>query len=556
MPVGADLFLDKAAPGRGVAGKGGEALSRIRMEADDMARAIWDDGVPLGFDGPGKRARPISYRKKQDRSGNAPTLVLGPPGSSKTVGLVATHLLDEPGKRSFVVFDCKAELAAITANYRRRVCGKDNVKIINPYGLLTGKRPDLKSDQWNPLNALDPGAPGYGDECGALGDAGVKADLNEHQPHFSDCARSAITGGTMFVVKDADDKNMARSLPAVRALFTQAPDALKQSIRQMMKSGDFDITSRVAKFLAENDEINSIKSTIERHTTWMSKPLRDDMATRTGVDFRDCTKRPTTIYVCVPVTELAAKAVYLRLILSAVLRALYVEDAVPTTVIVEEAFVLGYHAEIEQALSILRTYNSRLMVVYQSIQQAQKLYPATWGLFTAGSIVSFRPADPETRAFLVSQSGKIEVPVRNSSDPRPGEGRPGSGWGIQQVDRLSETDVQGMPPGRGLVFLPHADAPRQSWIKGYYEIPRLLARADPNPLFKGSQKKRTRAVRKLAAAVAVAAVLGGGGLWASGSPLMETGRHLMAWPPHAGGVSSQGSAPQRHVRHTHRRNGS
>ena len=203
-----------------------------------MARAIWDDGVPLGFDGPGKRARPIAYRKKQDRSGNAPTLVLGPPGSSKTVGLVATHLLDEPGKRSFVVFDCKAELAAITANYRRRVCGKDNVKIINPYGLLTGKRPDLKSDQWNPLNALDPGAPGYGDECGALGDAGVKADLNEHQPHFSDCARSAITGGTMFVVKDADDKNMARSLPAVRALFTQAPDALKQSIRQMMKSGD------------------------------------------------------------------------------------------------------------------------------------------------------------------------------------------------------------------------------------------------------------------------------------------------------------------------------
>jgi type IV secretory pathway TraG/TraD family ATPase VirD4 len=525
------------------------------MKVNDMARQIWKGGVPLGFDGPGRWARPISYSKKQDRSGNAPTLVIGPPGSSKTVGLIATQLLDEPGKRSFIVLDTKAELAAVTANYRRRVCGKDSVKIINPYGLLTDKRPDLKSDQWNPCNALDPTSLGYGDECAAVGDAAVKPELNEHQPHFSDCARSAITGGAMYVVRDADAKGMARSLPSIRALFTQPTPELKQSIARMMKSGDFDITSRVAKFLAENDEINSIKSTIERHTSWMSKPLRDDMATEKGVDFRDCTKRPTTIYVCVPVTELAPKAVYLRLIFSAVLRALYVEDAVPTTVIVEEAFVLGYHREIEQALSILRGYDSRLTIVFQSLQQTRQLYPATWGLFTAGAVVSFRPAEQETREWLVRQAGTIDVPVRNSSDGRRGEG-PAGGWGIQRVDRLSESDLNAMPPGRGLVFLPHAEAPRQSWIKGYYEIPRLAARADPNPLFKGGQKKPRRGLRTLAAAVAVAAVLGAGGLWAWGAPVGETGRHLLAWPPEVGGFGQQPSGTQQHVRHTHRRNAS
>jgi type IV secretory pathway TraG/TraD family ATPase VirD4 len=522
-----------------------------------MARQIWKGGVPLGFDGPGKWARPISYSKKQDRSGNAPTLVIGPPGSSKTVGLIATQLLDEPGKRSFIVLDTKAELAAITANYRRRVCGDDNVKIINPYALLTAKRPDLASSQWNPMNSLQPGSLSYGDECGALGEAAVKADLNEHQPHFSDCARSAITGGAMYLVKDADDKGMARSLPSVRALFTQEPNVLKQSVRQMMKSGDFDITSRVAKFLAENDEINSIKSTIERHTSWMSKPLRDDMATKEGVDFRDCTKRPTTIYVCVPVTELAAKAVYLRLIFSAVLRALYVEDAVPTTVIVEEAFVLGYHREIEQALSILRGYNSRLTVVFQSLQQTKQLYPATWGLFTAGSVVSFKPGEQETRDWVVKQAGTIDVPVRNSSDERPGDGTATGGWGIQRVDRISETDLNGMPPGRALVFLPHAEAPRQSWIKGYYEIPRLAARADPNPLFKGSQKKRTGRLRKMIAAAGIAAgVFGAGGLWASSAPLVQMGRHLVTALPAAGGFGQRNHAPQRHAYHTHKRTGS
>ena len=75
-----------------------------------------------------------SLNATHDGGGNAPTLILGPPGSKKTVGLVATQLLDEPGKRSFIVVDPKLEIAAITANYRRKVCGGNNVKIVNPYG--------------------------------------------------------------------------------------------------------------------------------------------------------------------------------------------------------------------------------------------------------------------------------------------------------------------------------------------------------------------------------------------------------------------------------------
>src|ERR1700694_1347965 len=114
---------------------------------------IWN-GVPLGFDC--KTAAPVAYNAGDDGSGNAPTLIFGPMGSRKTVGLIMTQLLDEPGKRSFIVIDPKGEIAAVTANYRRRGCGKDNVKIINPYGLLVTERPDLKSDQWNPLNDLEP----------------------------------------------------------------------------------------------------------------------------------------------------------------------------------------------------------------------------------------------------------------------------------------------------------------------------------------------------------------------------------------------------------------
>jgi type IV secretory pathway TraG/TraD family ATPase VirD4 len=91
----------------------------------------------------------------------------------------------------------------------------------------------------------------------------------------------------------------------------------------MVDCGDYDISTRAGKFLADNREIEAIKSTIEVNTQWMSPALRDDMNTAGGVDFRDCRKRPTTIYIIIPTTELQSKAVYLRLALSSALRALY-----------------------------------------------------------------------------------------------------------------------------------------------------------------------------------------------------------------------------------------
>ena len=76
---------------------------------------IWK-GSALGFT---RKGVPIEY------DGNASTLIFGPPGSSKTVGVLVNQLLDEPGSRSFVVIDPKGEVAAITARYRREVCGKE-----------------------------------------------------------------------------------------------------------------------------------------------------------------------------------------------------------------------------------------------------------------------------------------------------------------------------------------------------------------------------------------------------------------------------------------------
>jgi type IV secretion system protein VirD4 len=443
---------------------------------------IWD-GSALGFYRDG---RPISYNAGDDGSGNAPTLVLGPQGTSKTV-LTCNELLDEPGRRSYIIFDPKGEICAVTSAYRRRV---SDVKIINPYGLLVGERPDLRSDQWNPLGDLDPEDDlTFGDESQAKAAALITANANDANSFFTDAARSAATLAVMWEVREARaGGSLPPSLPNVRATLTLPADALRPIIERMVDCGDFDISSRAAKFLAENREIGAIKSTVEKDTAWLTRPMRDDMATASGVDFRDCARRPTTIYVIIPAREQKAKASYIRLIFTSALRALYQHGGVPATLIIEEAFILGYHAEVEQALSVLRGYGSRLTILFQSYTQIKKLYSETHGLFTAGTLLSFRPADLETGEMLMKKAGKITRATLSAGDPSASTNfqvRPS--WNQQMRDRIPLAQMMAMPRNRALVWKPGDEAPRMSWVKGYFELPELAARASENPYHRSGQ---------------------------------------------------------------------
>jgi hypothetical protein len=74
----------------------------------------------------------------------------------------------------------------------------------------------------------------------------------------------------------------------------------------------------------------------------------------------------------------------------------------------------------------------------------------------------------------------------------------------------------GMPKGRALVWKPGDEAPRVSWVKGYFEIPELNERASPNPYYQGGHAapspapergRRTSAMALVAAAAIVVMLL-------------------------------------------------
>lgn len=442
---------------------------------------IWKGGVPLGFDR--DTGKPIAYE------GNAPVLVIGPPGSNKTVGIVMNQLLDDESERSYIVMDPKGECCAVTSRYRRSI---GDVRIINPYQILVDERPDMASDGWNPLGDLDPAAFSYGDELLARATALIRADANLSQPYFSDAARSAVAGVGNYEVRRSRGINVPPSLPNVRYMLSLEPAALAELVRRMIATNDPDIVTRVRKFIEDNREIQSIKSTIEVDTSWMTEPMRQDMSVPLGVDFRTIKQgpRPTTVYIIIPPEELLTKAAYLRLLLSVSLRHCYKYSGVPVTLLVEEAFVLGSLVELENACSILRGFNGRLLIVYQMLPQAKKHFRDTWGLFGGGATLAFRPADPDTASYLVQRAGQVTIPVRSITNPsRMGDGGPSISVSGHTQDRIPLHKMFGMPQGKALVFLPGDEAPRVSNVKGYFELP-LNRRADPNPYYRGNAPRR------------------------------------------------------------------
>jgi hypothetical protein len=154
------------------------------------------------------------------------------------------------------------------------------------------------------------------------------------------------------------------------------------------------------------------------------------------------------------------------------------KSKVPVSLVIDEAYVLGHHEELETAASILRGFDCRLTTCFQSYGQIVKLYPNTHGLFTSGTTLSFRPSDPDSCRWLVEKAGKVVVPVLSAADPvSPSDLGVRPSWGQQLRDRIPSHKMAAMPRGRALVWKPGDEAPRMSWVKGYWEIPELAARA-------------------------------------------------------------------------------
>jgi type IV secretion system protein VirD4 len=130
-----------------------------------------DRGVYIGMYGTESDAKQAWY------GGERHVCLLGPNGSGKGAGLIMPNLATL--RRSVVIIDPKGECAAVTAERRREF---SEVWVVNPSGMQVDRYPDLKSDGFNPLLAIDPQAKTFIEDITATAEALVVRDANGKDP--------------------------------------------------------------------------------------------------------------------------------------------------------------------------------------------------------------------------------------------------------------------------------------------------------------------------------------------------------------------------------------
>jgi len=373
--------------------------------------------IPLGL---GVEKGVTNKRQKLGYAHERNILAMGANGSGKSMRFAATALLSSDSSRSWIVVDPKGELAAVTAPWRRKV---SDVYVINPFGTLTDLPgyEDLKSCGCNVLRGFDPDSPRFDADAGLFGEATVAVEGT--QPFFSRMSRSLLSGTTMLEVVEAKAEGREPSLGRVRDLLT-SPEGLPAILGRMAMSKHRGMRNKAGPLLQEARSIRDVIAEAASQTEFLDdQELVADMQ-KPGPDWTQLKERATTVYLILPAEMMERHTKWLRLVLSAALRALMTPrrpKQLPVTFLLDEYFLIakGGLTIIENCMAFVRGFGIQLIPMLQDLNQLQDLYPKRWQTFLSNAGVVLHvgpPADLTTSEWMSKRAGDTTDFVQNMND--------------------------------------------------------------------------------------------------------------------------------------------
>lgn len=366
----------------------------------------WQDSTPrrsAGFQAwPQGEARCAARNLIEDDS-EAHVLVTGPTGAGKGRSLIIPNLLQ--WKSSAIVVDVKGENAMTTARYRREL--GQRVVILDPFRTVSDG-----ADALNPFHWMT-GRPEYvADNSMTLSETLTGGRRSEKEPFWDDEAND-VTAGLIAHCATQDDPTK-RTLGAVHDILTA--DDTVYSIAVMLDTlPNMNPYARrqLVNFLQHEGEKvrSSIRSTAQQHMRIFSSPVVQRVVSHTTFDL-DAVRdgEPVTIYLVIPASRLVSHAGLLRIWL-AVLLGIIAErrqrPEQPTLLIVDELAQLGPMPLLLQAVTLLRGYGLRAMLLLQSMSQLKTMWPTDFQtvIDNCGAMVSFGPVRPNIATELTGFMG-------------------------------------------------------------------------------------------------------------------------------------------------------
>jgi type IV secretion system protein VirD4 len=424
--------------------------------------------------------------------GERHVLLFGPNGTGKGTRFLIPNLLSIRD-RSIIILDPKAELASVTADYRRTL---GDVVMLNPFNVL-----GLGSAGFNPLATLDPTSPNFYDDAAALGEALIKIEGKD--PHWTESAQGLLVALIMWEkMQRGDDADLEN----VRLLLTEADEherviddhgkqhdqmtrGLRVTAADMVADGGYEIASLAARFLEQTNELLGVRSTADTQTRWiLSPPMREDLK-KSGVNFSALKERPTTVYVILPAERMRTHSVWLRLVIVSALRALYRPGGLRTLLLIDEMPALGHLAPLEDAFGLVRGYKVQIAGICQDLAQLKALYRERWESFlaNAGVVQGFTPNDLTTADWMSRRAGQTTLIAPSSSENIAAQGHRSEGRSWQQVGRALylPQELMGFAEGSGLLWLAGMANGVRFFAPPYWKIEQAAKRAGRNPYYEG-----------------------------------------------------------------------
>ena len=467
-----------------------------------------NDGIFIG-----RYVRPDGIGRKMIYPFDKGVIVIGQNGKGKSTGLFVPNLLQISGA-SIVVIDPKGELAAITAKYRRDVLG-ERVVILNPFNVHKkwenpALYPDLESDGFNPLLALDPTAEDFNTRAELLAEAIITVS-GQDNPHWDESARSMVAAFIMFEVVESRKAGLVPTMARVRERLSQAsggggvdmePIGIAADAEKMQESGIAGMANKAAQFAVWSKEMESIASVARRQTKWLDEPcIARDLA-KDGLDPESVKRKPTTVYLILPPTEMQRQSKWLRLVLTATIQSVLRprSKGEPKVIfMMDEFFSLGRLELFTTIWTLVRGYGVQMMPILQDLNQLKELYPKLWETFigSAGAVLSFganemttaewqsRRAGETTRVSVSHNSGdglSQNMGDKNSHGRSENQGR---GQSAVKVPLLTPHDALGLAPNYMIVTLDGEKDIIPAYAPPYFKVTQCQERARPNPYFSG-----------------------------------------------------------------------
>lgn len=345
---------------------------------------------------------------------NGPEHVLcfAPTRSGKGVGLVVPTLLTWPG--SVIVHDIKGENWGLTAGYRAR---HGRVLLFDPT--------DAKSSAYNPLLEVRRGDWEVRDVQNIADILVDPEGALDKRNHWEKTSHSLLVGVILHVLYAEADKTLA----GVANFLSDPKRPVEATLRAMMSTPHLGeagvhpvIASSARELLNKSDnERSGVLSTAMSFLGLYRDPVVAKVTARCDWRIADLVsgKRPVSLYLVVPPSDIARTKPLIRLILNQVGQRLTEELNASASrhrllLMLDEFPALGRLDFFESALAFMAGYGIKSFLIAQSLNQIEKAYGANNSVLDNCHVrVAFATNDERT-AKRVSDSLGTATEMRDS----------------------------------------------------------------------------------------------------------------------------------------------